>query len=214
MVAESEPYDPAISVDVKRWLRLGDNRIVIQASGVEGPSAVALDLAFVQESDGSRNVVVVSDGRWEGADSIAPLASLQLGTSHLKEIGALDEYNQWKEAKGSDDTSTPAPQFSSLPDGFKLQQLRVAKKHEGSWVSMAFDQKGRLLVAKEKRGLLRLLLSEDGDIRSVETINDTLLECRGFWLSMARSMPMPTTRKPCTVYAIPVVTISMTMSNR
>ncbi len=81
----------------------------------------------------------------------------------------MDEYNQWKEARGGE------AQFSPLPEGFKLERLRAAKPDEDSWVSMAFDPQGRLVISKEKRGLLRLDLASG----ETELIEDTLLEVRG-----------------------------------
>ncbi|HEV3006419.1 MAG TPA: c-type cytochrome, partial [Pirellulales bacterium] len=51
---------------------------------------------------------------------------------------------------------------------------------EGSWISIDFDPRGRLVVAREDKGLLRLTLPATGDAEvHVETIDDTLEECRG-----------------------------------
>lgn len=67
----------------------------------------------------------------------------------------------------------------TLP-GFSIDRIRRAEPDEGSWVSMAFDPQGRITVAREDKGLLRLTLTEQGDeVVNVESINDTLLECRG-----------------------------------
>ena len=45
----------------------------------------------------------------------------------------------------------------TAPDGFRVELLRTAAPEEGSWVSMAFDRQGRLIVSPEKGPLLRLL---------------------------------------------------------
>jgi len=89
---------------------------------------------------------------------------------------AFDAYNSWKLALGTSSATDPAT-FTVLP-GFKAELLRSAQPGEGSWVGMAFDPKGRLTVAREGRGLLRLTL-ENNSVDRVEVINDTLLECRG-----------------------------------
>jgi putative heme-binding domain-containing protein len=64
-----------------------------------------------------------------------------------------------------------------------IERLRSATPEEGSWVSMAFDPRGRVVVAREERGLLRMTLPAGGRANGqsieVETIDDTLLECRG-----------------------------------
>src|SRR5439155_12026005 len=58
--------------------------------------------------------------------------------------------------------------------------IRQAQPDEGSWVSLAFDSRGRITIAREDKGLLRLTLDElHGSIERVETINNELLECRG-----------------------------------
>ena len=64
------------------------------------------------------------------------------GDESLPDIGAFDEYNQWKEALGAAGDKIGRGTFSKLPDGFEIDLLRAAKDDEGSWVSMAFDAKG------------------------------------------------------------------------
>lgn len=89
---------------------------------------------------------------------------------------AFDAYNSWKLALGSN-LATPAESLTVLP-GFKVELLRSAQPEEDSWIAMAFDPQGRLTVAREKRGLIRFTLG-DKNVKQVEVINDTLLECRG-----------------------------------
>jgi putative heme-binding domain-containing protein len=88
----------------------------------------------------------------------------------------IDAYNSWKLALKTNQATDPST-FTILP-GFKAELLRSAQPDEGSWVTLAFDPKGRLTLAREKRGLLRMTLT-NGQIASVEVIDDTLLECRG-----------------------------------
>ncbi len=65
-----------------------------------------------------------------------------------------------------------------MPSGFKIELLRSAQPEEDSWVSMAFDPQGRVTIACEKKGLLRMTLGKE-QVEKVERINDSLLECRG-----------------------------------
>lgn len=44
--------------------------------------------------------------------------------------------------------ATPADQLK-VPEGFKVELLRSAMKAEGSWVSMAIDEKGRLYISPQ-----------------------------------------------------------------
>ena len=166
-VVSLEPYDPLVRVPVKRWLRVGGNQIRVRLRGVEGPSAVALDLI-----DRRGRTLLASGAGWEGGVAIAPLGVLRLGGESLGSIGALDEYNQWKEAKGDGQKEAT---FAPLPEGFELESLRAARPDEGSWISMVFDRAGRLIISKEKRGLLRFDLASG----EMVTVEDSLLEVRG-----------------------------------
>lgn len=68
----------------------------------------------------------------------------------------------------------------TLPAGFSAQLLRSAGKGEGSWISMTFDDHGRLILGRDRRGIARLTLSEDhSSVDRYEVLEDTLLHCRG-----------------------------------
>ncbi|MEO7319104.1 MAG: heme-binding protein [Chthoniobacteraceae bacterium] len=87
-----------------------------------------------------------------------------------------DAYDAWKLALTPGTATDPAT--ITVPAGFKVELLRSATPEEDSWVSMAFDPQGRLTIAREKKGLLRMTPGA-GRVDKVEVINDTLLECRG-----------------------------------
>ncbi len=128
----------------------------------------------------------------------------------------LADYDQWKLALQQNGVASPVS-ISTLP-GFKVEVVRVAEPNEGSWISLVVDSKGRAIIGREDKGLLRLTLEssslpsagragEGGDsqqtsppntesksplpnpprrgegtrttVKSVETIEDSLLECRG-----------------------------------
>ena len=93
-------------------------------------------------------------------------------------ISPLEDYTQWKRALG-DEAESDSGRFQ-LVEGFEIELVRAATEDDGSWVALAFDESGRLTIAREDRGLLRLLFDEPGgSIAKVETIDDELLECRG-----------------------------------
>lgn len=93
-------------------------------------------------------------------------------------VPALDDnYNQWKEALRA--AVTPQTNVTA-PPGFVVELVRAARPEEGSWVSFAFDPRGRPVIAREDRGLLRLTLPTNATAAaSVETFATNLLECRG-----------------------------------
>jgi glucose/arabinose dehydrogenase/mono/diheme cytochrome c family protein len=86
-----------------------------------------------------------------------------------------DAYNSWMLAKSG---LVPGPDRLQLAPGFTAELIRVAAPEEDSWVGMTFDGKGRIIVAREKRGLLRFTL-DGARVGKVEVVNDELLECRG-----------------------------------
>lgn len=86
-----------------------------------------------------------------------------------------EDYNQWKRALTN--SATAAAHITALP-GFTVKLVRSAEAGEGSWVALAFDTRGRAVIAREDRGLLRLTPDSNGVVR-METINTNLLECRG-----------------------------------
>jgi putative heme-binding domain-containing protein len=93
-------------------------------------------------------------------------------------LGPQEDYNQWKEALGTN-AATAVDHITPLP-GFVVEWVRSAQSDEGSWVSMAFDPRGRIVIAREDRGLLRLTLPSSSNTSTrIETINTNLLECRG-----------------------------------
>ncbi|MAG92807.1 MAG: heme-binding protein [Planctomycetaceae bacterium] len=68
----------------------------------------------------------------------------------------------------------------TLADGFRAQLLRSARKNEGSWISMTFDESGRVILGRDKRGVVRLTLDTDRvGVEKFEVIENTLKHCRG-----------------------------------
>ena len=63
--------------------------------------------------------------------------------------------------------ATPA-EAVTVPKGFKIELLHSATDREGSWVSMAVDDKGRLYISPQNKtpagGIVRLTLDGDGRV--------------------------------------------------
>ena len=193
-VAVLDAFGPHLDMDVTRFLRRRDNTVRIHAQGTDGPCAIAISLQIATDGAAVRSVVTDStwlakvddaaksgtiqgDFVWSPAVSFGKVAAQIRKDPRFSRITAFDDYTQWKLAQGNDAPSTEAQM--SAPPGFDVELLRKAQPDEGSWISMAFDPQGRLTISREDKGLLRLTLAENGKARSFETINDTLLECRG-----------------------------------
>lgn len=76
--------------------------------------------------------------------------------------------------------ATPAEQLA-VPSGFKVELLRSAQTGEGSWISMAIDKKGRLIVSPQddKQPLLRVTLDKSGQVAKLEPIPAPLRQAMG-----------------------------------
>ncbi len=181
-VLSVEDFSPIASTDVTQFLRAGANRITIAAVPTSGPSAVALGLDVTQP-DGTRSRLI-SDATWR-SDSAIQVVSLGEVAPELWGDGArsiaispFDNYEQWRQAIGTE-ANKAGGRFWTAPQ-FEIELVRAAGPDEGSWISIAFDRQGRATIAREDKGLLRFTFDQPGGaVSQVESIDDTLLECRG-----------------------------------
>ena len=59
----------------------------------------------------------------------------------------------------------------TLPEGFDAEVLYEVPKSQGSWVAMAFDPKGRLIVSdQDSKGIFRVTLPGEGRKIGVESL--------------------------------------------
>ena len=84
----------------------------------------------------------------------------------------------WAEGEPKAALVTAGPESIRRLPGFEVQRLRSAKKDEDSWISMTFDDQGRILLGLDRVGVGRLTLTDDGEA-SFERIDKTLQHCRG-----------------------------------
>src|SRR5262245_6303815 len=185
-VISVEPYSQTVDLDVTQSVRRGENQIGVSARAVDGPSAVALSLSLT--SGDGRTSEILTDSQWrvvESGEEIGSAVSLGVVEPRLWGIGrrsvaidAFDNYEQWRQAIGTPAKADQAA-FWTAP-GFSISLAGQAQPEEGSWVSMAFDGQGRITIAREDKGLLRMTLdATHRSVEHVETINDDLQECRG-----------------------------------
>jgi len=201
-LAERQPFDRPLSIDITDHLKVGENELTIDAQA-KGPAALAARIDLIY-ADGSRQSIP-SNSRWRAAP--LPVGALQPGVEpRLARIdpgrwheaaclGAVDgyrwgfepdnvaiesgdDYTQWKRALAGAAATDPHT-FQVVP-GFTVDLVYSAAKGDDSWISLARDPRGRWIVGQEKQGLLRLTLPEEGQTAvKVERINDKLRECRG-----------------------------------
>ena len=76
-------------------------------------------------------------------------------------------------------SATP-PTSITVPAGFNVELVRSAQESESSWISMAFDEAGRIIVGLDDIGVARLAPPEaPGGEWSFERLDDSLRHCRG-----------------------------------
>ena len=179
-----EAFGDPLQWDITRQLNSGTNHLKAHASPCPGPSAIAIRLQ-VRFSDGSELIILTNES-WSVESSGRALA-IDLGQvaeapwlilPDAIRINPFDDYTQWKRALNHSEGTDPAT-FQVLP-GFTIERLRSAQPDEGSWVSLGIDSKGRIVIGKEDKGILRMTLSSRHDkIEQVELIDTGLQECRG-----------------------------------
>lgn len=80
--------------------------------------------------------------------------------------------------RGAEQQATPVSSIRVQP-GFQVELLRSAQAGESSWISMTFDDRGRVILGLDDVGLGRLTLKENTDKVAFEKIDDKLKHCRG-----------------------------------
>lgn len=187
-IVEAEAFDSIRELSIPRSLAVGRHVLRVDATPLPGPSAFFLEL---QESLG-KSPSIVTDSTWtvtshaNQTQSPATTAVHNRGPVHAEllipdslrvGIDMTDNYEQWKQA--IDAVPGNEASFFVTP-GFEFRQVATAGPDEGSWVSMVFDARGRVIVAREDAGLIRMTLSRDGSrVLNRESIEESLKECRG-----------------------------------
>ena len=162
------PKEQAVSMDVTRLVKNGDNLMLLQTTGHSLAALLELN------GDLASKKWLASDGSWQ-AEGEVKTRTLDPQANPFDFKKTFDAYNSWQLAKPGTQNVATDPSTFVATSGFKAELVKSATEEEGSWVSMTFDPQGRITLAREKRGLLRF----DPKTKRTELIEDTLLECRG-----------------------------------
>jgi putative heme-binding domain-containing protein len=173
---------PAVSLDLTARIVSGTNVLRLTAAKPHVAALLELngDLAAVSW--------IPTDAKWTSPDGkVVVHGEVEAAKNPFDLKKTFDAYNSWQLAKpGAQSQATDPKDFTLLP-GFKAELVCSAQPGEDSWVAMAFDPQGRVTLAKEKKGLLRLSdvgtparnAQQAGVPAPLEEIESTLLECRG-----------------------------------
>ncbi len=108
------------------------------------------------------------------------LAEDQPATTTITPVPRIEAYDSWKMAKPGDPSTVTPPTTIQAPEGFAIDLIRAAGSDEDSWVGMCFDDRGRVYLGMEQKGILRLTFSDNGaEVIDATVVEETLEECRG-----------------------------------
>ena len=172
--------DAKIEFDALSYLRKGRNVLWIKTNPNRQTSAIAFELTGKDEL-GNRFVIQTSP-EWKSPSGVVisqgDLGQEKWWTLPSLKIDEADDYTQWKRASGAKEGTDPKT-FKLLP-GFEANLIHSAGADEGSWVSLALDEEGRVSIGREDKGIIRYTLNKrHTQITRTEVINDELRECRG-----------------------------------
>ncbi|MBL8828647.1 MAG: c-type cytochrome [Planctomycetaceae bacterium] len=150
-IGESHEWQQPLEIDVQKYLKDGANVLQAEVANEGGTGGFALKLALTR---GDSTEYVVTDGSWQAADKAGkePLKPAKV----VGKGGDKPWNNVLVDAKGSSRGGTDG-KFHLQP-GFQVERLfTVPKEQLGSWVSITFDNKGRLIASDQGNlGLCRI----------------------------------------------------------
>ena len=149
-VARSGNWQSPVTVDVTMALKQGANEITVDATNEGSTGGFAFKLVLTK-ADGAKQYVV-SDNSWtmakdrEFADLYRVKTLGRMGVGPWGNVFANPGGNRGGDLLKS---SVPRGVFQVLP-GFQVELLYdVPKNEQGSWVAIAFDDKGRLYASDQ-----------------------------------------------------------------
>ncbi|MEX0716515.1 MAG: c-type cytochrome [Planctomycetaceae bacterium] len=152
-VATSSEWQRPAYVDVTEHLKNEKNLLLVEAANQSGQAGLALKLVLTLE-DGARKTIV-TDKSWRAATSKDSETWSEVRTLGAMGVGPWNDVfaNAFARPAASGRQSV----FQTLP-GFEVELLyTVPKETQGSWVAIAFDDKGRLIASDQgDKGLFRV----------------------------------------------------------
>lgn len=157
------PGEP-VRAEVSPRLNQGENVIAVRALNRTGPAGLLVNLNLLGQTN------LVSDDSWlVSTNEEKGWTTLNFNAAHWRPATSLGRHGvaPWGDVLSSA-SATPTESLT-LPSGFRAELVRSARAEEGSWICMAFDERGRLLISPQgdDRPLLRLTFT-NGRVANVE----------------------------------------------
>ncbi len=156
-VASSDTWQEPVEVDVQSKIKPSSNELLVEATNEGNIAGLVVKLALVMPDGSAR--YVVTDESWKAAESREAKTAEAVKT--LGKMGVAP----WGDVFSEPVLASKSPRgIFEVPAGFKVEQLfTVPRDKLGSWVSIAFDNKGRLIASdQDNKGLCRITLPPIG----------------------------------------------------
>ncbi|MFT5689832.1 MAG: putative heme-binding domain-containing protein [Planctomycetota bacterium] len=146
----------------------GRHHLRVRVENGGGPAGLWLDLTM--HSDGDEPLRILTDESWrlfpEQHDAGAQgKPVLVLGPLGIEPWGSPAKWSSGLRPEVLD------PESISVPAGFQVERIyTVPRQRQGSWVSMTFDPRGRLVASDQYGGLWRLTPGIQGAAPGVESM--------------------------------------------
>ncbi len=160
-IARTSDWQRPVEVEVSKLLKPGKNVLEADVTNLGGAAGFVLKLALAKPGEKTR--YIISDASWQAREprkSTKPVSA--------RTVAPLGD-GPWKDVFAAPaSVSVFANTFRLLP-GFQVERLFTVPREElGSWVSLAFDNKGRLIASDEgRKGLCRITLPPVGSSQEV-----------------------------------------------
>jgi putative heme-binding domain-containing protein len=180
-VIEVNGYQRATRAEVTAHLRVGTNVIAIQAHNETGAAGLLGRVEILLPK--RKRQTLVTDASWLSAVVESPNwrqtdVTTAAGWGQVISLGKVG-IKPWGDPLKS--AHATAAESLTVPSGFKVELLRSAEAEEGSWISMAIDNKGRLIISPQddKQPLLRVTLNRQGQVAHIEPVPAPLRQAMG-----------------------------------
>ena len=149
-VATSEEWQEPVEADIQKLIRPGRNELIAEVANQGSAAGFVLKLAL--KDPGGKIRYVVSDASWTAADRRESKE-----TSPVRVVAPLGQ-GPWGDVLSRPSLANSRRGVFELLPGFRVERLFTVPRDElGSWVSLTFDPKGRLIVSDEgNHGLCRV----------------------------------------------------------
>ncbi|HZV05025.1 MAG TPA: c-type cytochrome [Gemmataceae bacterium] len=161
-IAEADDWQKPVELDISKHLKPGKNVLEAEVTNDGGSAGFVLKLALKMPS--SKINYLISDETWQArevkkdAKSVPARKIAKLGDAPWNDI-----FSAPAELSGASNA------FLVLP-GFRVERLFTVPRSEwGSWVCIAFDNKGRIIASDEgRKGLCRITPPPPGSREEVK----------------------------------------------